>query len=395
VTAPLKFFRLCSDVAGFGDGPDRSAPGVPGADLLETAYAVAANPQLADVPDATVLLRQGTRPLLGVVGRFTVADESRLAALQQQLSEPLPRHISYQEAEEDCEELAERLVREFGKEDLQGFRFTAIPRGGFIVLGMLAYRLGLRRSQLNPDHPAGTPVVVVDDCSITGFRFGEWLRGAEDPRVIFAHLYSHPDLRAAVERREERVLACLSARDLTDNAPDRLGPRCKTWRTARLRQSHHRYWVGQIDRIAFAWSEPAQAFWNAATRRMERSWSLIPPRLHLRNRRGVGISSVPVQVQEEAEGARRPACNFLFGEVAGDIIVGDVDTPRSFTLSGVAADMWRTLLQYSSLEDALGALLHDYEVDAERLRFDLTHFVREMETRRVLKARSDDIRLVG
>jgi hypothetical protein len=333
--------------------------------------------------------------MLGVVGRFTTRDEHRIAALREQIFEPLPRQISYGQAEEDCELLAECLVGSIGLSDLRDFRFTAIPRGGFIVLGMLAYRLGLRRSQLEAPHPPDVPTVVVDDCSITGLRFGQWLRQSPSHRVIFAHLYSHPDLRAAVVAREDRVQACIGARDLTDHAPERLGADYDAWREARLERSEGRYWAGQIGRIAFAWSEPEQAFWNPVTKRMERSWSLVPPRLHSRNRKGVGIPAIPVQVQQEPRGAFHPAPNILWGEIDGEVVVGDVDSELSFTLGGVAADMWRAVLQRSTADAALAALLEDYDVDAATLSADLQHFIREMRSRGVWEERSDALRLVG
>jgi hypothetical protein len=362
---------------------------------VEIAHAIATNPQWADVQDAAVFVRHGTRPLMGVIGRFSVVDEHRIAALRHQIAEPLPCHISYRRAEEDCELLAERLVDAFGLSELRTFHFTAIPRGGYIVLGMLAYRLGLRRSQLEAPHPLDVPTVVVDDCSITGLRFGEWLRKSECSSVIFAHLYSHPDLRAAVVAREERVQACVSAGDLTDRAPERLGAGYDAWREDRLRRSEGRYWVGQIERIAFAWSEPEQAFWNAATRRREKSWSLIPPRLHSRNRKGVGIPAIPVQVQKEPVGEFHPAPSILWGEVDGDVVVGDVDSELSFTLSGVAADMWRKVLGVATADAALAALLEDYDVDAATLKTDLQHFIREMCSRGAWEERSDALRLVG
>ena len=58
------------------------------------------------------------------------------------------RRLDYGQVEQAVRALAGRLAGEFGGEELKRFRYTAIPRGGFIVLGMLAYVLDLPRPAL-------------------------------------------------------------------------------------------------------------------------------------------------------------------------------------------------------------------------------------------------------
>lgn len=130
------------------------------------ATALSISPLWAEMPCAVLVIRPEPDPLLGVVGYFDIAGRARLEGLRWQLENFLPRlrYVGYKQAEEDCERLAELLVERFGREELQSFRFTAIPRGGLIVLGMLAYVLGLRQSQLEPPHSPERPLVVVDDC---------------------------------------------------------------------------------------------------------------------------------------------------------------------------------------------------------------------------------------
>lgn len=382
----MKLVALPLDVAVMESGLNSPTLGSNGVGLLGVAQALAANPQWVDVPDAGLVVRRRPRPLLGVLGRFDSAMEQRLAALRGQLRRPLPRHVSYAQAEENCEILAEQLVQRFGLRDLRGFGFSALPRGGLIVLGMLCYRLGLKASQLESPQRPDAPLVVVDDCAITGLRFGEWLRSSVSQHVIFAHLYSHPDLRAAIEATEPRVQACVSAHDLVDHAPKLLGEDYPAWRAERLqRPGPRRYWVGQIDRIAFAWSEPDQGVWNPVTQRVESAWRLVPPRLCLRNRAGVGVSTIPLQIQPEAAGPLRLAPQVLYGDVGGTVVVADVDSELNVTLRGVAADMWRAVLDHRSLEDALIALTADYEVDADTLQHDLLSFVRELKSRGIVE----------
>src|ERR671910_1255702 len=148
----------------------------PQARLQTLADALAVSPLWAEMPRATLVVRAAPDPLLGVVGYFDAAGRARLEALRWQLEHILPRlrYVGYAQAQEDCERLAARLVERFGRDELRGFRFVAIPRGGFIVLGMLAYILGLERSQLEAapySEHAGAPLVVVDDCALSGVRF--------------------------------------------------------------------------------------------------------------------------------------------------------------------------------------------------------------------------------
>jgi hypothetical protein len=325
-----------------------------------------------------------------VVGRFDAASEKWLAALGDQITRSLGglRYVSYAQAEQDCERLAEQLVERFGREELRRFRFTAIPRGGFIVLGMLAYALGLDQSQLEPPRTPGTPLVVVDDCALTGSRFGRFLERCESREVIFAHLYSHPDLRESIEISEPGVLACLAAGDLADHAPERLGAEYDAWRRRCLSRGYgHRYWVGQLDHVAFPWNEPDAAFWNPVTETMERGINLVPPEMCLKNRTIPSTESVQpqVRVQPECPGPLLPSERVIFGDFEGQTVVGDLETGESFSLSGVAADLWRAIVERGSLEDAIDSLASEYDVDTAILRDDLRGFVEDLLLRGLLE----------
>ena len=141
--------------------------------------------------------------------------------------------LTYRQAEAAAKRLAARLVSRFGQGELSRFRYTAIPGGGLIVLGMLAYVLDVERRALLGQE-GELPLVIVDDCSLSGNRFGQFLQRVDAGQVIFAHLYSHPELRAAIERQEPRVLACLSAHDLRDLGGERY-PSEEEYRASRER----------------------------------------------------------------------------------------------------------------------------------------------------------------
>jgi hypothetical protein len=357
-----------------------------GSGLLDIARGLATDPKWSGIPGATLVIRPAPRPLVGVLGRIDASDACRLAWLRRQLAEDRPRCISYEDVEEDCEHLASILVDRFGLGELRGFAFTALPRGGLIVLGMLAYRLDLRHAQIEPSPPASTPLVLVDDSAMTGFRFGRWLQQSTSDQVVFAPLYAPAALCAEIEAREPRVVACISARELRDDAPERLGVAYPAWRAERLRKLvAPRYWIGQPEHICFPWSQPDYTFQNPATGEREREWSLVPPDRCLRNRAGVAIPSIPVQLQRPGRGALQPAPNILVADVEEGVVILDVDAERSLKLEGVAADMWRALLAHRNPAEVVSSLATIYDADTATLETDLSRFVRSLVTRGVLE----------
>jgi hypothetical protein len=340
------------------------------------------------MPHATLVVRPEPNPLLGVMGYFDAAGAARLEGLRWQLEYVLPhmRYVDYGQAEKDCEQLAVRLVERFGRDALRDFRFTAIPRGGFIVLGMLAYFLGLRRSQLELPHPPEKPLVVVDDCALSGVRFGHFLERCESRRIVFAQLYSPPELRGAIEAGEPRV-SCLSAHDLRDRAAENLGEEYAAWRERWTKRMDPRgYWVGQPDHVCFAWNEPDISIWNSVAEREESGWRFIPPELCLKNRLARGTEPIRVQVQSKGRGPLKPSDHVLFGELEGQVVVGDLKAQESFALGDVGADMWQAIVEYGNLEEASDALLRSYAVDKATLRADLRNFAEDLISRGLLKS---------
>jgi hypothetical protein len=382
------FFLYSADLGSSLQGHAASSADGFEIDLLGLARALSTNPAWKETPGAILVARPAPRPVLGVVGYFDAAAEARLARLGPQLADGLAhlRYVSYSQAEEDCELLATRLIERFGHDELRRSRFVAIPRGGFIVLGMLAYVLGLEHSQLEPPYPPDVPLVVVDDCALSGSRFGRFVSRCESRRVVFAHLYSHPDLRAAIETREPQVIGCVAARDLHDRARARYGAGYAAWREANLARlgDDAGYWGGLPDHLCFPWNEADVCFWNPITERFERGWCIVPPELCLKNRPPPGMEPIPIQVQPEGPGPLQPSTHTLFGEFRGKIVVGNLQTKESFSLTGVAADMWRAVVKHGNLEDAVVALSREYEVDEGTLRADLRDFVEDLRARDLL-----------
>ena len=118
--------------------------------------------------------------------------------------------------------------------------------------------LHLDREQTAPLHPENRPLIVVDDCALSGVRLSQFLRGCGSSRVLFAPLYSHPELRTAIRRLEPRIEDVLSAADI-------LGERIE----ADLAEG---YWRGDTEPLAFPWNEPDRSIWNPAAERWEAAW---------------------------------------------------------------------------------------------------------------------------
>lgn len=349
--------------------------------------AIAASPRFAAMANLILVARPEPQPVLAAIGHLDPAAEASL----QRMLRALPglyarlRYVDYRQAERDSERLAMQLTERFGPAMLRQFHFTAIPRGGQIVLGMLAYVLGLRQDQLLPPEDPEAVLVAVDDCAISGFRFSRFLESCRQRWIIFATLYSPPSLRAAIEAEEPRVIACLSAHDKPEHpepaTADSPALNRQGWRS---KLPGKRYWLGSTDIVCFAWSEPDYPLWNPVTEQIETGWRLLPPELCLKNRE-LGREPLPVQVQPTGKGPLKPSGQVIFGEFQGDLAVGNLDTGECFRLEGVAADFWRALVATGDLESSLGVLLPDYEVDETTLRADLRNFLNELRARGLLE----------
>jgi hypothetical protein len=353
--------------------------------------ALAVDSHWREIPGVRLIIRPSPRLLLSALGPFTPAHRARLDLLREQLAreqlEDSARTIlSYQDVEGLCAELAERLIAHYGLVELCRFHFTALARGGYLVLGMLAYCLGLRRERLEQAPLAGQPWVAVDDCAITGLRFGEWLRGHGHAPVIFAPLYSHPELRANLTTAEPRVGACFSAADLNDQAPLVLGQDYPAWRADRLAAgAGQRYWVGQIEPLVFPWSEPERSAWNPVTQAYEPVWRLAPANLCLRNRRSPATGpGVPIDVMREPVGPWRVADELIYAVAGDEVLICDVVRRSALTLRASAATMWCALLDSPDMASAVAAVAQVYSADPERLAHDLLAFAEQLQQRGLL-----------
>jgi hypothetical protein len=340
--------------------------------LLGLARGLASSPLWSQMPGTELIVRHS--PLsIAIAGSFDEAGEARLNTLVRQLHFALHhlRFVDYSHAIEDCRALASALVDRFGDTELKTFHFTFIPRGGAIVLGMISYLLGLERWQMEPPPSEEVPLVVLDDCSLTGLRFADFLTRSTSKKIIFAHLYSHPGLRTAMEENEPRVLACVSAHDL-ENCLGGSGENQPAYQELwQSRFTRSRSWIGLPEYICFAWNEPDRPFWNPVTEKVECGWNILPPEMCLKNR----YTSIPVHVQPVSSGQLRTTKNTLFTVRDTGVMIGNLDSTESYALEGVAAEIWNAVVEYGDHERVIRMLSEKYNVDESTLRSDVTSFI--------------------
>jgi hypothetical protein len=314
------------------------------------------------------------------------ANRSRLLALLAMLRgiHKNLKYVGYGRAERDCDILADKLTSLYSASELKKFAFTAIPRGGFIVLGMLSYRLKLRADQLQTDFSGSIPLIVIDDCAMSGKRFADFINQTASPHIVFAHLYSPPALREAILSSESRVKHCIASHDLIDAAPALFSSQdeYEQWKTLRHeRHGDNRYWVGQPEPVCFAWTEPSYSIWNSENKRLEIGWHFVPPHLCLKNRVDFRITTPPgaLAIWQMPSGV-------AYGEYDDVLWLINTGTGQVYSLADISADMWRALLSHSSLETAVEYLAARYDVNRDILARDLVRFADDLIEKSLLES---------
>lgn len=342
--------------------PPRGWPG--GATPEHLAAALAANCPWPGPPRAALVLRDAP-PLLAAVGTFDEAQVRDLEALREQLERTLPRlrYLEYPQVERACERLAAELRRRLGPR-LPEFRASALPRGGLIVLGMLAYALGLEAEQLAPPTDPAAPLLLVDDCALSGARLRAAIAAQPQREVAVALLAATPELCAAVEA-EPRVSACVSAVALRDHAPADHGDAYPAWRERwRQRSGARTYWLGRPDPVCFPWNEPDATFWHPERGAEARAWRLLPPERCLKNRHADG-APLPLLRQRPGAGPLRAGAGVIHADLGDRVVAGSGEDGRAFELTDTAADTWRALLAHGSVAAAAAALQAEYRTDED------------------------------
>ena len=351
---------------------------------VSLARSLSTDPRFKDV--RFVLRSNAGRTLvcgLYAFGDFEAVDLERLAQLAGQLARVnrAARFVDYAEAELLAELLAEKLKAAYGWRELQGFEYRPIPRGGFIVLGMLSYALGLKGTR-DVDVATDTtrPLVFVDDCVLSGLRFRQELEKAGSRPVILATLVAPAALlgRVAVQ---DRSFELFCAAELTDLAPDLYGKAYPAWRERwESRQGASVLWTGQPEYVCFSWSEPESSFFNQVTQELEAGFRFVPQEKCLRYRHdGTPRAHVgEIVLHEDGPGPLNAAPDTVALRLDGRRVAladfsGDIDGKVSacYLLEDSAADMWEYMISHGSIEKAARELASIYDMDPLKIGTDV------------------------
>lgn len=346
------------------------------------AGAIAASPGWRDFPRGTVVFRDGSPPMLGILFEEQVSDTRSLEvrAAQLPLSLELLRFRSWEDVTEDAAVLADQIRAELGDDGVRQARWVAIPRGGRIVLGLLSYLL-----DLPPSPPAvdDAPVVIVDDCILSGRRLQERLSDLEiDPdsdarrektlEVFVATLYSNPAARESVAAQESSIKRIYSAHDLEDHAAEVYGEDVEAWKERwSSRTDAEGVWIGLPDHVCFPWNEPDTGLWNGTDE--IRAWRVLPSEICMKNRARCG-ESLESSVMADEGGYLVPCSDVLVGPVGESLVVASRGTGRSAMLSGSASDMWEVSIRAGDRGLAARELTSRFGVDEAVVRHDLERF---------------------
>ena len=322
--------------------------------LRALAAAVSTSPAVP--AGATLLLRGGDTPVLALV---CPPGHERRVRRQVRAVHNGCRTMQYVDAAAArrlTARLARRLHDELGPV-VGDVAYIPIPTGGRAVLDMLRWELE-HHQPLSASPPARVdrPAVLVDDIALTGARFGQALATTSERPIVFAHLYSHPQLRDAIAQRHPDV-RCLAAADLTDRAPAVFGERVAEWRRRSLAMlSPPRYWIGMTDHVCFPWNEPERGLFDRDTDTVEPAWSLVRPAKQQRR------TKVSIEVVPDGTGHLRPAAGVIFLDVDDGVLVATA-AHTTFMLRGAAATMWRALIATGDRTAILHEVVDRYDVD--------------------------------
>ncbi|WP_179862259.1 PqqD family protein [Longibacter salinarum] len=325
-----------------------------------------------------------------MLGFLNDTDASRLEALVRQVPSTVRdlRYVDYQQAETDCEVLAANLSNRLGA-DLEQARFAGLPRGGMIVLGMLSYALGLRPNQIIDlrDVEAtsdGHPLVIVDDCVITGARIRAQrnrfvTNNASRRDLVVAALYATPALCDAVET-DSAMRACIRARDVQDFTDERWGDHAGTYRNRWENRPVERYWTGVPEHVAFAWSEPDVGVWDEELGRVMRGLPVVSPSSCLKNRHATNPETrPPVFRQPETTAGCALGPHTFVAEVDSKWIIASTRSGVCMSMSGSSAMFWQALWEASSIDEAIERLADSFpSVSPASLRDDTRQFIGEL-----------------
>ena len=191
------------------------------------------------------------------------------------------------EAQQAIHKLAAKAQQEIPENVLRQMHIVSIARGGFFVVGRLAYLLGCSRRQFVDDGESA--VCIIDDCALTGKRFKETLRRFNGRDVWFCHLASPQLLKDAILKEETSVKGCISVINLELIAE--LEPEGFS--------GEERYINRSVAHVAFPWTEPSLPV--QIDGKIIDGWRLLPPHKVLGNSAMLGLPPLAGALEPELQ----------------------------------------------------------------------------------------------
>ena len=81
--------------------------------------------------------------------------------------------------------------------------------------------------------------------------------------------------------------------------------------------------------------------------------------------------------------------DILISEVGGESVLLNLSSERYFGLDDIGTQMWKTLIASDSIQAAYETLLAEYDVEASRLRDDLSDLIQKLMEQGLVEVSSE------
>ena len=243
---------------------------------------------------------------------------------------------------------------------LKNSQVVAIPRGGLFIQAMLSYFLPLEHHQLQyTENDVDTsPLIIVDDCAISGLRLAQQLKKFPNREIYFFTIASPRELRDSVNSKESRILDFKSVLDV------------KSYSTLDLNHASQCYWRGQCDTIIFPWSETQRSYRFNGQLSNVPLWKVAPNKLCLSAREKKQRIRT-TEIKENPSSVMSTPDDVLYHTDQGLTRILNVSTMKHYSLDSIGSTIWQSLLKNADLDNVLAELSSIYGVSKTKLNSDV------------------------
>lgn len=328
-------------------------------------------------------------------GDFSPLESERIFHLASQIrrADISARYVDYPELRMLCDTLAEKLLSTYGRNELKGFSFVPIPRGGHLVFGLLSYALDMKLESCGfTEGDQSRPLMLIDDCVFSAVNLiryiGRWPGRDMSAAVLFA-----PPGMVGIPRKLGGSVPLLSAEALTDYGPRLYGSQYPRWKdhwTRALGSSAQ--WIGQGDYLCFPWSEPEHAFTNRISGHSEKGFKLASAERCYANTCLPSAHNEVVELIEKL-GPYSLSPGVVWARIDENrVSIADFrqvndGVQQCFVLEDIAAAMWSSLVEHETIDSAITALGLSYDAPVRQIETDLQNLLSELSKLGLLYAR--------